>query len=200
MMEELHENYPLQDLTKDIQLPLPPIPGELTPAVADMLNLPLSDDEQANYNNDSFVDDNGICAIASRIIQAIQQSLLSAFLLFGWPYYDRRGSLCDLYSRLAVALSFSASFVFPRYMRAASADHWSGLVVVLQSRFSLWWSGGPVELSRISRLYSTGPPCSEGSSQQHSCELHTTTTNHLLERHKSKMKDIGGIGYHAGMQ
>jgi hypothetical protein len=106
----LHEQYPLQDLTKDIQLPVPPMPGELTPAVADTFNLPLSIDEQANYNNDSFVDDNGICAIASRIIQAIQQSLLAAFLLFGWPDSDRRGS-CIAPDKWDPIVSFTVLFL-----------------------------------------------------------------------------------------
>jgi hypothetical protein len=88
MTGALHDAYPLQDLTKDIQLPLPPLPEELTPAIADTLNLPLLAQEQENVNNNSFVDDNGICVVASRIIQAIQQSLLLVFLLFGWPDSD----------------------------------------------------------------------------------------------------------------
>jgi hypothetical protein len=41
---------------------------------------------------DSFVDDNGVCAIQERIIPALQQSLSSAFVLFGWPTKDRRRS------------------------------------------------------------------------------------------------------------
>jgi hypothetical protein len=44
-------------------LPPPPLPEELTPALADPMNPPLSKDEQKKFNNNSFVDDNGICAI-----------------------------------------------------------------------------------------------------------------------------------------
>jgi hypothetical protein len=54
--------------------------------------MPLSLIEQDNFINASFVDDNGICAIPERIIPALQQSLLSAFVLFGWPIKDRRGT------------------------------------------------------------------------------------------------------------
>jgi hypothetical protein len=49
------------------------------------MNPPLSDAEQRHYNNDSFVNDNGISAPRHRIIQALQQSLVAAFILFGWP-------------------------------------------------------------------------------------------------------------------
>jgi hypothetical protein len=62
------------------------------PALADSLNPPLSETEQANFQNASFVDDNGICAIASKIVRALQQSLISAFIVFGWPSDDRRSS------------------------------------------------------------------------------------------------------------
>jgi hypothetical protein len=89
---DLHAEYPTPDLVRDITLPSPPQPYELTPGIADSLNPPLTSDEQANFNNDSFVDDNGICAPSTRIIPALSQSLIAAFLLFGWPNTDRRGS------------------------------------------------------------------------------------------------------------
>jgi hypothetical protein len=54
--------------------------------------MPLSLVERENFNNDSFVDDNGVCAIQERIIPALQQSLLSVFVLFKWTTKDRRGS------------------------------------------------------------------------------------------------------------
>jgi hypothetical protein len=89
---DLHTKYPLYPLVNDITLPEPPAPTDLTPAIADAKNPPLSPLEQENFNNDSFVDDNGVSAYRDRIVPALQQSLLSAFTLFGWPTNDRRGS------------------------------------------------------------------------------------------------------------
>jgi hypothetical protein len=85
----MHALYPLQPLAEHIELPAEPDPAILVPALADALNHPLSSVEQHQFNNDSFVDDNGISAIRERIVPALQQSLLSAFLLFGWPCDDR---------------------------------------------------------------------------------------------------------------
>jgi hypothetical protein len=89
---DLYTQYPLLDLVKDIVLPEPPAPADLTPAIADPLNPPMTEHEKQNFNNDSFVDDNGVSAVASNIVPALQQSLLAAFVLFGWPTTDRRGS------------------------------------------------------------------------------------------------------------
>jgi hypothetical protein len=89
---DLHADHPSPDLLSDITLPPSPESTDLTPGLADTLNPPLSVAEQANFNNDSFVDDNGICAPSTRIIPALKQSLLAAFVLFGWPNTDRRGS------------------------------------------------------------------------------------------------------------
>ena len=76
----------------DITLPEHPESTDLTPAIADAKNPPLSTTEQENFNNDSFVDNNGVSAYWDRLVPALQQSLLSAFTLFGWPTHDRRGS------------------------------------------------------------------------------------------------------------
>jgi hypothetical protein len=92
MTSDLHMKYPLPDLAKNIALPPIPTTLDLTLAQADAKNLPLSLDEQKSFHNDSFVDDNGLCAIRDNIITALQQSLLAAFVLFGWPWNDRRGS------------------------------------------------------------------------------------------------------------
>jgi hypothetical protein len=89
---DLHLNQPLHALTQNLTLPEPPHSNDLTSAMTDALNLPLSLREQENFNNDSFVDDNGTCATSAPIIPALQQSLLSAFVLFGWPSQDCRGS------------------------------------------------------------------------------------------------------------
>jgi hypothetical protein len=89
---DLYLHQPLYALTANITLPEPPGPQDLMPAIPDAHNRPLSSIKQENFNNDSFVDDNAVCAIHERIILALQQSLLSAFVLFGWPTNDRRGS------------------------------------------------------------------------------------------------------------
>jgi hypothetical protein len=89
---DLHLNQSLHLLTQNVKLPELTNPQDLTPAMPDAQNLPLSLIKQENFNNYSFVDDNGICAILAPIIPALQQSLLLAFVLFGRPSNDRRGS------------------------------------------------------------------------------------------------------------
>jgi hypothetical protein len=89
---DLTSTYAIHPQAANIELPMSPELGTLTPAVEDTLNLPLSPEEQENYHNATFVDDNGIAATASRIINALQQSLVAAFILFGWPENDRRNS------------------------------------------------------------------------------------------------------------
>jgi hypothetical protein len=93
---DLHERYSIPDLVEQITLPESPDPSTLSPAIADTTNPPLSFDEQENFNNNSFVDDNGVCAIRDKIVTALQQSILAAFVLFGWPADDRRGSCIAL--------------------------------------------------------------------------------------------------------
>jgi hypothetical protein len=89
---DLFRSYPVHPLAADITLPVPPDPRDLVPAVPDAWNRPLSNTDEQSFNNDSFVDDNGVSAYHDNIIPALQQSILSAFLLFGWPSDDRRGS------------------------------------------------------------------------------------------------------------
>ncbi len=88
----LVEHYPLEALAAKIELPTPPKKEDLVPAIADAIHQPYSPAEQATYINATFVDDNGICAIQDRIVSALHQSLVSAFILFGWPSQDRRSS------------------------------------------------------------------------------------------------------------
>ena len=106
----LVENFALHPQARDIEIPLPPTPGELTPAIADALNPPLSADEQQTYHNASFVDDNGICATRDRIVSALQQSLVAAFILFGWPWQDRRNS-CMAADKWANVASYLVLFL-----------------------------------------------------------------------------------------
>jgi hypothetical protein len=48
--------------------------------------------EQANFSNAMFVDDNVVWARAHLAFQALQQSVIAAHLLFGYPHKDRRYS------------------------------------------------------------------------------------------------------------
>jgi hypothetical protein len=88
----LVEHYPIEQLAAEITLPPPPEVGTLSPAIADAMHGPLTIDEQACFHNASFVDDNGICATRENIVHALHQSLVAAFILFGWPHQDRRSS------------------------------------------------------------------------------------------------------------
>ena len=108
----LVENFDTHHQAKHIEIPLPPNPLDLTPAIADNLNLPLSDDEQNNYHNATFVDDNGVCAVRDKIVSALHQSLVAAFLLFGWPWQDRRSSCMaeDKWSNVASYLVLFLGF------------------------------------------------------------------------------------------
>jgi hypothetical protein len=106
----LVENYPLHPQAKDIQIPPPPDPCDLTPAIEDKMNPRMTLQEQENFHNASFVDDNGICALRDRIVAALQQSLVAAFILFGWPWQDRRSS-CMAADKWETAASFIVLFL-----------------------------------------------------------------------------------------
>jgi hypothetical protein len=73
-------------------LPPEPLPGELAPAIADSRNRIMTAEECALHSNSCFVDDNGVLALRSRIHQTLHNSIVAAFLLFGWPQDDRRSS------------------------------------------------------------------------------------------------------------
>jgi hypothetical protein len=106
----LVENYALHPQARDIKIPPAPDPSILTPAIADEMNPPLSEEEQQNYHNASFVDDNGVCAIRDRMVAALQQSLIAAFILFGWPENDRRNS-CMAADKWETTASFLVLFL-----------------------------------------------------------------------------------------
>jgi hypothetical protein len=77
------DNYKLHHQARDITFPEPPNPINLRRAISDPKNLPFNATEQLNYHNATFVDDNGVCAVRNSMISALQQSLVSAFLLYG---------------------------------------------------------------------------------------------------------------------
>jgi hypothetical protein len=54
----------------------------MAPAIADALNPPLFDLEQASFSNSCFVDDNGILALWSDIRLTLHNSIVAAFMLF----------------------------------------------------------------------------------------------------------------------
>ena len=93
----LVEYFSMERTAYEIQLPPVPADDEMYPAVSDACHGPLTEDEQAGFHNASFVDDNGICATRDRIVDALHQSLVAAFILFGWPHQDRRSRCCLLY-------------------------------------------------------------------------------------------------------
>jgi hypothetical protein len=65
----------------------------LTQASVDILYDPLSPNEQACFLNSMFVDDNGIAAYyRDDMPQALQQSIVAAFELYGYLHEDRRQS------------------------------------------------------------------------------------------------------------
>jgi hypothetical protein len=86
--------FPLSPLAETAIIPDPPanLKDLLTPALADEQNPPLTEAEAANFSNHTFVDDNGILALHSTMRDALHQSLIAAFLIFGFPGEDRRGA------------------------------------------------------------------------------------------------------------
>jgi hypothetical protein len=126
----LVENYPMEKLAQHIQLAPIPLLSDLMPAIADAKNLPLSQNEKANFINASFVDDNGVCTTRDNIILALHQSLVATFILFGWPGSDRRSSCMaadkwDIYATLLVLFlgylidSRAMTVTWPYYKREA---------------------------------------------------------------------------------
>ena len=86
--------------------------------------------EQQTYHNATFVDDNGVCAFRHKIVSALHQSLVAAFILFGWPWQDRRNSCmaeekwANTASYLVLFLGFyinsrSMTVTWPLYKRQA---------------------------------------------------------------------------------
>jgi hypothetical protein len=89
---DLITGYPMHPLAVAAELPPAPLPADLAPAIADSQNLPLSQLEQDSHSNSCFVDDNGILALRTNIKNTLHNSVVAAFLLFGWPDDDRRSS------------------------------------------------------------------------------------------------------------
>jgi hypothetical protein len=89
---DLIRGYPMHQLALDVKIPPAPLLLDLAPAIADSRNLLLSRLESASPSNKTFVDDNGVLALRTNIRTALHNSVISAFLIFGWPMDDRRSS------------------------------------------------------------------------------------------------------------
>jgi hypothetical protein len=89
---DLITGHPMHPLAEAARLPPEPLPSELAPAIADSKNTIMSELECAQHSNSCFVDDNGVLALRSRIHSTLHNSIVAAFMLFGWPHEDRRSS------------------------------------------------------------------------------------------------------------
>jgi hypothetical protein len=85
---------PLTPLAQYAELqPLPTLWNpvqDLTPACPDPYYQPHSTNEEACFLNATFVDDNGIAAYRDRMPQALHQSVVAAYTVYGFPGEDRR--------------------------------------------------------------------------------------------------------------
>jgi hypothetical protein len=66
--------------------------SDLTQVCPDALHPPLSPEELLCFANATFVDDNGVAAYRTQMRDALHQSVRAAYVLFGFPYEDRRQS------------------------------------------------------------------------------------------------------------
>jgi hypothetical protein len=127
----LVNTFPHQDLAQAAVLrALPPdLQTQIQPAIANKFNPVLSEAEAANFSNSTFVDDNGVLARHSDMRDALHQSLISAFLIFGFPGDNRQGACLQdekwnhTISHIMLYLSFlinsqAMSVSWPYYKRA----------------------------------------------------------------------------------
>jgi hypothetical protein len=91
---DLLESFPISPLPASAIIPEPPetLIDLLVPEVVDAFDPPLTKEEAANFNNKTFVDHNSALSIHINMYDALHQSLISAFLLFGFPGTDHQGT------------------------------------------------------------------------------------------------------------
>jgi hypothetical protein len=139
---DLITGYPLHSLVAAAALPPEPLPQDLVPAIADSLNPVLTDLEAASHSNCTFVDDNGVAGLRQTITLSLHNSVIAAFLLFGWPDEDRRSSCLapDKWERDIVSImlylgflicSRSMTVTWPWYKRTELYDE---IMTCLQGR------------------------------------------------------------------
>jgi hypothetical protein len=79
----LATTYPLHPQASTLEHPPPIPPSTLAAAPLDALNPPMTESELANFCNITFVDNNGVLAVARLMPLAVHNSIIAAFLLFG---------------------------------------------------------------------------------------------------------------------
>jgi hypothetical protein len=91
------------------------MPHELASALADDVKQPMSILEcTSSHSNSTFVDDNGVLALHFNIRGTLYNSVVAAFLLFGWPHEDRRSSCLPGPRRMGTRCMFYHALpVFP---------------------------------------------------------------------------------------
>ena len=83
----------LSDLASAVDIVTPPTLREqasIVPAVADALHQGVTVAEDSAYHHSTFVDDNATVDLRPRIRQAINSSVVSAFIMFGYPAENPR--------------------------------------------------------------------------------------------------------------
>jgi hypothetical protein len=116
---DLITSCPMHPLAAAACLPLEPLPHELVPALVDDINQPMSVLECASHSNNTFFDDNGVLALRSNIRGTLYNSIVAAFLIFGWPHEDWRSS-CLAPDKFCYALP-SFFHLQPYYLRYLAA-------------------------------------------------------------------------------
>jgi hypothetical protein len=80
--------YPLHPLLAAAKLPPESLSKDHAPVIADSLNLVLSNLEAASHSNCTFVDNNGVAGLCETITLSLHNSVIAAFILFGWLAED----------------------------------------------------------------------------------------------------------------
>jgi hypothetical protein len=118
---DLITGHPMHPLAAAACLPLEPLPGKLAPAIADSWNQPMLALERASNSNSCFVDNNGM--LRSQIYSSLHNSIVAAFLLFGWPHEDRRRAAVLLLTSGSATLILTCSIWASEYAGVLSLSN-----------------------------------------------------------------------------
>jgi len=91
----LNQGQPLNEYAQKTPLPDPITPADaqaIIPAVADAKHNGVDPSSQRRFFNQTFVDDNGKCALYHEAPELLHNSAVAGFILFGDPSEDRRPS------------------------------------------------------------------------------------------------------------
>jgi hypothetical protein len=100
-------------LAEKVSLPTPPTATEIAsfvPAIADACHQGVPAYRRLWHHNSMFVDDNGVVGLRERILEAVRNSVASAYLIFGVPEDDRRGG-CFALDKWAEEISHHALYL-----------------------------------------------------------------------------------------